>query len=355
MTIPGSRSPAPRRTTWWSARACWRELPPLLGRRRARRCRPPAVLHGDSAEPVCATTLDRPGQVLLSRCPTARTRKTLAVAGSCWDASRPGGLHPLRRRGRSRRGSDHRSRPGGSPPRGCAACGSCRCRPRCPAWSTRRWAARPASTPPRQEPGRRVPPAGRGAVRSRPCSPRCRPPTTSRGLAEVVKCGFIADPAILDLIEADPAARGPARPPSSASWWSARCGSRPRWSARTSPSRAGARSSTTATPSATPSSAPSGYRRRHGEAVVGRAGVRRRARPPAGRLDAATARPAPQPPRRPRAAHRLRVRTPSPSCSTRCASTRRRAADRLRFVVLDGLARPGIARRPGSRGARRGV
>src|SRR3712207_5109049 len=34
------------------------------------------------------------------------------------------------------------------------------------------------------------------------------------GLAEVVKCGFIADPAILDLIEADPAAaarpRGPA-------------------------------------------------------------------------------------------------------------------------------------------------
>src|SRR6185312_539981 len=34
------------------------------------------------------------------------------------------------------------------------------------------------------------------------------------GLAEVVKCGFIADPAILDLIEAEPAAardpRGPA-------------------------------------------------------------------------------------------------------------------------------------------------
>ena len=26
------------------------------------------------------------------------------------------------------------------------------------------------------------------------------------GLAEVVKCGFIADPAILDLVEADPAA-----------------------------------------------------------------------------------------------------------------------------------------------------
>ena len=32
--------------------------------------------------------------------------------------------------------------------------------------------------------------------------------TSSSGLAEVVKCGFIADPAILDLVEADPQ-RGP--------------------------------------------------------------------------------------------------------------------------------------------------
>ena len=39
--------------------------------------------------------------------------------------------------------------PGSSPRPGCAACGSCRCRPRCSAWSTPRSAARPASTPPR--------------------------------------------------------------------------------------------------------------------------------------------------------------------------------------------------------------
>ena len=33
------------------------------------------------------------------------------------------------------------------------------------------------------------------------------------GLAEVVKCGFIADPVILDLVEADPAGRGDAGGP----------------------------------------------------------------------------------------------------------------------------------------------
>ncbi len=52
------------------------------------------------------------------------------------------------------------------------------------------------------------------------------------GLAEVVKCGFIADPAILDLIEADPARRRP-DPRSCASWSSGRCGSRRASSATT--------------------------------------------------------------------------------------------------------------------------
>ena len=40
----------------------------------------------------------------------------------------------------------------------------------------------------------------------RPARRRCRPTDYVAGLAEVVKAGFIADPEILDLIEADPAA-----------------------------------------------------------------------------------------------------------------------------------------------------
>ena len=48
------------------------------------------------------------------------------------------------------------------------------------------------------------------------------------GLAEVVKCGFIADPVILDLIEARPGrGRRPAQRRCCASWSSARSGSRP--------------------------------------------------------------------------------------------------------------------------------
>ncbi len=81
---------------------------------------------------------------------------------------------------------------------------------RCSAWSTRRSAARPASTSrSRQEPGRCVPPAGRGALRprrARPCSP-CRATTTPAGPAEVIKCGFIAEPGILDLVERRPGRR----------------------------------------------------------------------------------------------------------------------------------------------------
>ena len=74
------------------------------------------------------------------------------------------------------------------------------------AWSTRRSAARPASTPT---------PAKTWSVRfiSRsPCWSTWRRLETlprneiAAGMAEVVKAGFIADPVILDLIEADPQA-----------------------------------------------------------------------------------------------------------------------------------------------------
>ena len=59
------------------------------------------------------------------------------------------------------------------------------------------------------------------------------------GLAEVVKCGFVADPEILALIGADPAAA--LRPDGDAtrSSSSARYASRPRWSPTTSGSAAG--------------------------------------------------------------------------------------------------------------------
>ena len=62
-----------------------------------------------------------------------------------------------------------------------------------------------------------VPRAGRGALRPRRARRRCRTTDFVAGLAEVVKAGFIADPEILDLVEADPALRptrwdGAARP-----------------------------------------------------------------------------------------------------------------------------------------------
>ena len=97
--------------------------------------------------------------------------------------------------------------PASSPRPGCAACGSSRCRRPCSAWSTRRSAARPASTPP---------PARTWSARSTRRPACCATSTCCatlpaaelvNGLAEVVKAGFIADPAILDLVEADPAER----------------------------------------------------------------------------------------------------------------------------------------------------
>ncbi len=100
----------------------------------------------------------------------------------------------------------------------------------------------------RQEPGRRVPPAGRRALR--PDTLATLPPADLvAGLAEVVKCGFIADPAILD---ADRGRPGGGRDPSRARrrprpHRTRRSRSRREWSPRICASRACARSSTTAT------------------------------------------------------------------------------------------------------------
>ena len=49
--------------------------------------------------------------------------------------------------------------------------------------------------------------AGRRALRPVTAWPALPAADLVAGLAEVVKCGFIADPAILDLVEADPRPR----------------------------------------------------------------------------------------------------------------------------------------------------
>ena len=62
-----------------------------------------------------------------------------------------------------------------------------------------------------QEPRRRVLRARRGALRPRHCSTRCRSNEILAGFAEIVKAGFIAEPEILDIIEADVDARDRSR------------------------------------------------------------------------------------------------------------------------------------------------
>lgn len=78
------------------------------------------------------------------------------------------------------------------------------------------------------------------------------------GMAEVVKAGFIADPVILDLIEADPETAIDPSSPCCANSSNAPSRSRPRWWRPTRRKPSCAKSSTMATRSAMPSSAVSG-------------------------------------------------------------------------------------------------
>ena len=192
-----------------------------------------------------------------------------------------------------------------------------------------------------QEPGRGVPPAGRAC-----CATSTRSTTLPRhdlvaGLAEVVKCGFIADPVILDLVEARPG-RGRRRrdgPDAARADRARRPGQGRRRRPRTCAESGCARSSTTGTPSAHAIEQVERYRWRHGEAVsVGMVYVAELARlaGPAGRGD--VARPAP----------RRCCRVARPADDVPRADRWDRAAGRdaarqevprptLRFVVLDGL------------------
>ena len=139
------------------------------------------------------------------RCPTPRRRRRPTVAAALWARARAGRLHPHRRRRRGRRRHGHRPRRLRRGHRGCAGCASSRCRRPCSAWSTRPSAARPASTPPRARTSS-VPSIRRPGCSATSTSLATLPEADLvAGLAEVVKCGFIADPVILDLVEADAA------------------------------------------------------------------------------------------------------------------------------------------------------
>ena len=250
-----------------------------------------------------------------------------------------GGLHPLRRGRRSRRGSDHR--PGRLRRRrpGCAGVRVVQVPTTCSAWSTPRSAARPASTP---RAGKNLvgafhPPAGCSATSTRsPTLPRRRARSRAGRGGQVRVHRRPGDP------RPDRGEPQPDRPPGDrASWSSARCASRPR-----SVGRGPAREGPPRDPQLRPHPRP---RDRAGRGLplaarrggVGRAGVRRRARPRlAGLLTPRRRRPAP-----PTCSTRLGLPTSyrrrlARRCSRRCGWTRRRAARPLRFVVLDGLGRP---------------
>ena len=96
--------------------------------------------------------------------------------------------------------------PASSRPPGCAGWPWCTCRRPCSPWSTPRSGARPASTRPRARTSSAPSTSRPGCSATSTSWPPCRAADFVAGLAEVVKAGFIADPVILDLVEADPSA-----------------------------------------------------------------------------------------------------------------------------------------------------
>ena len=148
---------------------------------------------------------DRRGRRTGSRCPTPRTASRWpwpATAGRC--AARSGS--PAAMSWCPSAAARPPTWPGSWPPPGCAGCAWCTCRPRCWPWSTPRSAARPGSTP---RPGKNLvgafhePSAVLVDLAVLDTLPAAE---IVAGSAEIVKTGFIADPVILELIEADPAA-----------------------------------------------------------------------------------------------------------------------------------------------------
>ena len=280
----------------------------------------------------------------------AKTAAVVADAGS--GSARPGSP------GRTPSSPSAAARPptsaASSRPPGCAACAWCTCRRRCSAWSTRRSAARPASTP---APARTwsapstSPPA---SCATSTCWRRCRAAELVSGLGEVVKCGFIADPEILDAGRAGPG-RGRSTPARDGAGRAGRAvgpgqGRRRRRRPARRPAGAdghpGREVLNYGHTLAHAIEKVTGYTVRHGEAVALGHGLRRRAGP-AGR-----------------AAGRRRPRrgTLRSSASVGLPTTwsgapfddllavmrvdKKARGDTLRFVVLDGLARPAVLSGP---------
>ena len=278
-------------------RACSTRLPDLLGE-ACHAGRP--VFAGDRPD---AGRADVPRSATATTCstspsPTGEAAKTAAVAGRLLGGARATPASPAATRSSPSAAVRPPTWAASSPPPGCAASAWCTCRPPCSAWSTPRSAARPASTP---AAGKNlvgcVPRAGRRALRPRPAGHAARARSCVSGLGEVVKCGFIADPEILELVEDDRRRRS-TRPPRAARAGRAggpRQGRRRRRRPHARPVAAAgtraARCSTTVTPWGTRSSVASDYALRHGEAVAigmvyvaelarGRRAPRRRGRRP---------------------------------------------------------------------------
>ena len=242
-----------------------------------------------------------------------------------------------------------RTSPDSSRRRGCAVSESSWYPPRCSGWSMRRSAARPASTPPRARTSSARSTLRRACSATSPRSRRCPTHEYVSGLAEVVKAGFIADPAILDLIEDDPAAAvdSSARPCcASSSSAPIRVKAAVVVAGDLARNGVGREILNYGHTLGHAIEKVEHYRWRHGNAVsVGMVFAAELGRL-AGRLDDATA-------DRHRAilqqlgtAHDVLPVPPGPRCSTPCRSTRRPAPTGCRFIVLDGLARPGLLEAP---------
>ena len=166
ITRPGR----PRRPLLRRARRPRRASSALAGaraaRRRAGRGRHPGRDRASRSIPASSTGS--------SSSATARTPSRSPRSSSCAAASVAVGPHPRRRRRGRRRGHGHRRRRLRRRASTTAACPSCTCRRRCSARSTRRSAARPASTCPRARTWS-APSGSRAASSATPsCWPRCR-------------------------------------------------------------------------------------------------------------------------------------------------------------------------------------
>ena len=188
---PRARRPAARHPRRGACQRRRSSTPARVGRRRrAGRRRPaPAGLRGARARGARRRGRPRPSR----------------SSRDCWEALGAARLHPLRRSSSASAAARPPTSPASSPPPGCAASGSSTCRPPLLGMVD---AAVGGKTGINTAEGKNLV----GAFHE-PAGVLCdlatlRRPAAARelrgGLAEVIKCGFIADPAILDLVEAAP-------------------------------------------------------------------------------------------------------------------------------------------------------